>query len=144
VARYEISIEVFDGAFSASTWQHAYGDLITSTAVEHGATEWQWVERPWGLVCEIAFRNERDFDRWRGLAGVRSAFDAVPDPVFGLFFHRGWGGTSGSGEPRRPRPLAGSGAAELEFEEERRVDDIDAVAPLKASPIENTRTAAAV
>lgn len=111
--RFEISIEILDGEFSADSWQSAYGDRITSTAVEHGAVEWRWLDRSWGLVCEIAFAREREYDRWRCIPGVVAAFDAVPDPVAGLIFHRGWGGTSGSGEPRRPRPLAGAGAAEV-------------------------------
>jgi len=117
VARYEISIEVLDASFSAQSWQDAYGDLVTATALEHGAGEWRWIYRSWGIVLEIAFESERQYDRWRTIPGVISAFDAVPDPVNGLVFHRGWGGTSGSGEPRRPRPIAGAGAAELEFDE---------------------------
>jgi hypothetical protein len=117
MARYEISIEIRDGEFSASSWLSAYGDRITSTAVEHGAVEWRWLHRSWGIVCEIAFAREREYDRWRAVPGVVSAFDAVPDPVKGLIFHRGWGGTSGSGQPRKPRPLAGAGAAEIEFDD---------------------------
>jgi len=108
--RYEISIEIVDG----ETWQHAYGDVLTATAVEHGAVEWRWIHRTWGVVLEVAFGREKEYDRWRDLAGVRAAFDAAPDKVV---VHRGWGGTSGSGEPRRPRPIAGAGAAELEFDD---------------------------
>lgn len=111
--RYEISIEVLDAAFPASSWQQGFGDRLIATALEHGATEWRWVERPWGVVLEIAFSSEKWCLRWRDLPAIRSAFDAVPDPVNGLIFHRGWGGTSGSGEPRRPRPVAGAGAAEV-------------------------------
>jgi len=117
VSRYEISIEVLDGPFSAQSWQDAYGDRLTTTALEHGADEWRWIYRSWGVVLEVAFGSERQCERWRGIPGVISAFDAVPDPVAGLVFHRGWGGTSGSGEPRKPRPIAGARAAELEFDE---------------------------
>lgn len=113
VMRYEISLEVLDAAFPASGWQRAYGDRLTATALEHGGKEWRWIERSWGVVLEIAFGSEDSFYRWRDVPAVRSAFDAVPDPIHGLIFHRGWGGTSGSGEPRRPRPRAGAGAAEL-------------------------------
>src|SRR6266571_7933516 len=112
---YELSIEVLDAEFPASGWQRAYGDRLIGIALEHGATEWQWIERPWGVVLENAFTSQHWSDRWRDVSAVRSAFDAVPDPVNGLVFHRGWGGTSGSAEPRRPRPMAGSGAAELPF-----------------------------
>ena len=38
VARYEISIEVLDAAFPASSWRTAYGDMLTATAVEWGAS----------------------------------------------------------------------------------------------------------
>ena len=117
MARYEVSIEILDGDFSADSWQRAYGDRLTGLGVEHGAEEWRWLHRSWGVVFEIAFSRERDSERWRSLPAVGSAFDAVPDPVNGLVFHRGWGGTSGSGEPRRPRPVAGAGAAELEFDD---------------------------
>ena len=37
----------------------------------------------------------------------------MPDPVSGLIVYRGRGGNAGRGEPRRPRPLIGSGAAAL-------------------------------
>jgi hypothetical protein len=115
-ARYEISIEVLDGDPSAEIWRVAWGDILTSTAVEHGAVEWRWLHRTWGVVFEVAFDDEAQFDLWRELPVVRSAFDAAPDPISGIVFHRGWGGTSGSGEPRRPRPIAGAGAAELGFD----------------------------
>jgi hypothetical protein len=140
--RYEISIEVLDAAFPASGWQRAYGDVLTGTALESGATEWRWVERPWGVVLEIAFKSEKWCERWRDVPAVRSAFDAVPDPVNGLVFHRGWGGTSGSGEPRRPRPFAGAGSAELPEPEPMETTDAysrDAGTAPSASP---TRTAA--
>jgi len=145
VTRFEISIEIADGPFSAQSWQHAYGDRITSTAVEHGAVEWRWIEREWGIVCEIAFAREKEYERWRALPGIDAAFDAVPDPVAGLIFHRGWGGTSGSGEPRRPRPVAGAGAAELEFEDERDplLDTTEHIARL-ARAGRDTRSAAAI
>jgi len=139
--RYELSIEVLDAAFSAASWQRAYGDRLIGVALEHGATEWRWIERPWGVVLEIAFTSEDWSDRWRDVPAVRSAFDAVPDPVNGLVFHRGWGGTSGSGEPRRPRPMAGSGAAELPIPETREVLDA-AASELATGAINAPRTAA--
>jgi hypothetical protein len=123
MSRYELSIEVLDAEFSAESWRSAYGDMLTATAIEHGAEEWQWIERSWGLVLEIAFSKQRDAERWRELPGIRSAFDAVPDPVNGLVFHRGWGGTSGSGEPRRRGPRAGAGGAEVPLPDDpERVD----------------------
>jgi hypothetical protein len=115
--RYEMSVEILDGDSSAEIWRTSYGDVLTSTAVEHGVLEWRWLHRTWGVVFEIAFSDEDTYDAWRDVAAVRSAFDAVPDPVRGLVFHRGWGGTTGFAQPRRPRPLAGAGAAELTFDD---------------------------
>lgn len=110
---YEISIEVLDAAFPASSWQRAYGDVLTRAAISTGGTTWRWHQHSWGLVFEIAFDGEASWERWRELPVVRSALDAVPDPVNGLIVHRGWGGTSGVGEPRRPWPRTGAGAAEV-------------------------------
>lgn len=110
---YEISIEVLDAAFPASSWRRSYGDQVTGAALSSGASDWRWHEHSWGVVLEIAFPDEEALDRFRGLPAVVAALDAVPDPVNGLVFHRGWGGTSGVGEPRRPRPAAGAGSAEL-------------------------------
>jgi hypothetical protein len=116
--RYELSIEVIDAEFSASSWKYTYGDMLTSTAMEHGAVDWQWIERPWGVVFEVAFPRERSAEFWLELPAVRAAFDAVPDPVGGLVWHRGWGGTSGSSEPRKRSPRAGAGGAEVPLPEE--------------------------
>jgi len=62
---------------------------------------------------------------------VRTALDSVPDPVGGLLVYRGRGGSSGASFPRRPRPLAGSGAAALPLptEEDFWADLVAAVAP---------------
>jgi hypothetical protein len=43
---------------------------------------------------------------------MRAALDAVPDPT-AVIVYRGRGGSAGTKEPRRPRPLIGSGAAAL-------------------------------
>lgn len=129
---YEISIEVMDAAFPASRWRHAYGDILTRTAVSYGVREWRWHEHSWGVVLELGFADEHAFERFMSNAGVRAALDSVPDPVSGLVIARGWGGTSGSRQPRRPRPHAGAGAAEVPVPRERKriLEDVvsDAVA----------------
>jgi hypothetical protein len=117
-ARYELSIEVIDAEFSASSWKHVYGDMLTTTAMEHGADDWQWIERPWGIVFEVAFKKERDAEFWLALPSIIAAFDAVPDPVAGLVWHRGWGGTSGEWERRKRGPRAGAGGAEVPIPED--------------------------
>src|SRR5688572_57107 len=89
---YEITIEVLDGAFPASSWRSAYGDSVTTAALSSGATDWKWIERRWGVILEVAFRDERDYERFRANPAVVAAFDAVPGRVH---VQRGWGGTSG-------------------------------------------------
>jgi hypothetical protein len=106
------SIEVFDGPDRpARFWRDAHGAALTEAAVTNGAYDWQWHQHSWGVLFEIAFASD---DRWHGyrdLPAVRAALDAVPDPVNGLMVHPGRGGSSGSTKPRRPRPIAGGGAA---------------------------------
>jgi hypothetical protein len=108
-----MSIEVFDGAFPASSWIEAYGDTLTEAAITTGALDWNWHRTTWGVVFELAFAEEADWERFRQLLIVQIALDAVPDPVGGLLIYRGRGGSSGTTRPRKPRPLAGAGAAAL-------------------------------
>jgi|SRR5581483_2884806 len=133
-----MSIEITGG----ESWQHTYGDILTATAVEHGAVEWRWLHRTWGVIFEVAFSRERSYDRWRDIAGVRAAFDNAPA---GVVFHRGWGGTSGSSQPRKPRPIAGAGAAELEFGSDDPLDDaVDVLFErVREGLVDDPRTAAA-
>jgi hypothetical protein len=108
-----MSIEVFDGRFPASSWIESYGDSLTEAAISTGASEWGWHRTSWGVVFEVAFADEADWERFRQLLIVQIALDAVPDPVGGLLIYRGRGGSSGTTRPRKPRPLAGAGAAAL-------------------------------
>ena len=107
------SIEVFDGSSSASLWAEAWGDSLVEAAFLAGSTDWDWHRNTWGVVLELNFADEDAFERFRGLVPVMAALDAVPDPVSGLIVYRGRGGSAGKVQPRRPRPLAGSGAAAL-------------------------------
>jgi hypothetical protein len=128
---YWMSIEVFDAAFSASLWQESHGDALVETAIIYGAVEWNWQPTSWGMVFEVAFADEDAWDRYRATLTVLTALDSVPDPVGGLLVYRGRGGSSGASFPRRPRPLAGSGAAALPLptEEDFWADLVAAVAP---------------
>jgi hypothetical protein len=107
------SVEVLDGASSAALWSEAYGDGVVEAALLSGATDWNWHRHTWGVVLELAFEDEAAWDRFRALPSVGAALDAVPDPVTGLIVYRGRGGSSGTWEPRRPKPMAGSGSAAL-------------------------------
>ena len=140
--RYEIAIEIIDAAFPASSWQRAYGDALTNAAMSWSGLDWEWREFKWGLLFMVAFPSEAEYDEWRRTPVVIAALDAVPDPVNGLVFHRGWGGTSGSGEPRRGKPMAGAGGAELPVPEETVQGDVVADVVRDATGSGPVRTAA--
>ena len=110
---YWMSIEVLDGAFSASRWADSHGDSLVEAALTNGASDWAWHHHSWGVVFEVAFADEAAWERYRFLHGVRAALDAVPDPDFGLIISRGRGGSAGTRDPRRRPLLSGSGAAAL-------------------------------
>jgi hypothetical protein len=113
------SIEVLDGAeLSAALWQDAYGNALVEAAVTHGAYDWRWHRHSWGVVFEIGFRSDDPWPIYRNLPAVRAALDAVPDPINGLLVYPGRGGSSGRVQPRRPRPIAGAGAAAMPIEPE--------------------------
>jgi hypothetical protein len=107
------SIEVLDGSASASLWSEAYGDALVEAALLSGASDWNWHRHNWGVVLELAFEDEQIWEGFRELPAVRAALDGVPDPVSGLIVYRGRGGSTGTAEPRKPRPLVGSGSAAL-------------------------------
>lgn len=107
------SIEVLHGAFSAARWKQAHSSSLVESALANGAVDWVWHEHRWGVVFEVAFAEERQWEAFRALPGVQAALDAVPDPVAGLLVHRGRGGAAGRSAPRRPRPFAGADAVAL-------------------------------
>ena len=107
------SVEVFHGEFRASSWQQAYSSSLIESAISHGAVDWSWTEHPYGVVFEVCFTDDAQWEAFRALPAVRAALDSVPDPVNGLLVYRGRGGGAGAPNPRRPRPTAGAGAAEL-------------------------------
>jgi hypothetical protein len=107
------SIEVLDGRSTASQWADAFGDDLVTSALGFGAQDWSWHSHTWGVVLEVRFPNEAAWDAWRESLTVQRALDSVPDPVSGLIVYKGRGGSSGRVQPRKPRPLSGSGAAAL-------------------------------
>lgn len=118
-----MSIEVFDGASAASTWADAHRDTLIEAAVTYGATDWSWHAHSWGVILELQFDEEPQWEAFRSSLVVQTALDAVPDPVAGLIVYRGRGGSAGRSQPRRPRPLVGSGAAALPLPEDVLGDD---------------------
>jgi hypothetical protein len=117
------SIEVFDGEFAASRWAETYGDMLAESALSFGAVDWAWHQHDFGVLLEARFEDEAQWDAWRESLAVRTALDAVPDPVSGLIVYKGRGGSSGRVQPRRPKPLRGSGAAALPLPVEWEADE---------------------
>ena len=110
------SIEVADGEFSAASWKDTHGRDLIRTALETGAEDWAWVERPWGVVLELCFPEDVPVGGWaafREAALVKAALDAVPDPINGLLVYPGRGGSSGASVPRKPKPAPAAAAAAL-------------------------------
>jgi hypothetical protein len=108
-----ITVEVFDGATSAAGWARAWHDRLIEAAVTGGAVFWDEHEHRWGVVLEFTFDDERRRDAFRQAPVLLAALDAAPDPVNGVLVYPHRGGGSGSRQPRRSKPVLGSGAAEL-------------------------------
>jgi hypothetical protein len=117
------SIEVFSGdKLPASGWRYAYEDDLTEAAITHGALYYEWHDTEYGVIFEVLFPGDQEWESFRALPGVRAALDGVPDPVNGLLIYRGRGGAAGGTKPRKPKPAPGAAALELdEPKEERRL-----------------------
>jgi hypothetical protein len=117
------SIEVFSGdKLPASGWRYAYEDELTEAAITHGAMYYEWHDTEYGVIFEVLFRDDEQWEAFRALPAVRAALDGVPDPVNGLIIYRGRGGASGSRKPNKPKPAPGAAALGLEEpREERRI-----------------------
>ena len=106
------SIEVFDASeLPARRWKDSYQDDLTEAALTNGALEWAWHEHRYGVVFEVLFDSDEQWEAFRALPAIRSALDGVPDPVNGLIVYRGRGGGSGPRKPRKPKPAPGASAA---------------------------------
>jgi hypothetical protein len=115
------SIEVFSGEkLPASGWRYAYEDELTEAAITHGAVYYEWHDTQYGVVFEVLFPSDAEWEAFRALPAVRAALDGVPDPVNGLLIYRGRGGASGSSKPRKPKPVPGAAALEAEEPREER------------------------
>jgi hypothetical protein len=108
------SIEVFDAdAQPGRLWKLAYEDALIEAAITNGATYWEWHEHPYGVVFEVLFDTEKQWEAFRNLPAVSAALDNVPDPVNGLLIYRGRGGGAGPRKPRKPKPAPSADAIEL-------------------------------
>ena len=116
------SIEVLHGEFSAFGWQQQHDSALIEAALTNGAADGTWHAGTWGVVFEVRFETEEQWQAFRRLPAVRAALDAVPDPVNGLLIYRGRGGGADARKPRKPRPSpAASAMARPEPAQERAV-----------------------
>jgi hypothetical protein len=120
------SIEILDGEFSADRWRDAHGSDLIESALTNGAVNWNWSQHDWGIVFEVCFEDEDQWQGFRDLPVVRAALDAVPDRVNGLLIYRGRGGNAGTPSRRPKRPSAGAGALALPEPEAERILDLAA------------------
>ncbi|MCW2935929.1 MAG: hypothetical protein JWM19_6891 [Actinomycetia bacterium] len=125
------SIEVFSGdRLPASAWRYSYEDALTEAAATSGALSWDWHDSQYGVVYEVCFATDDQWETFRALPVVVGALDAVPDPVNGLLVYRGRGGAAGARKPRSPQPAPSAAALELEEPvEERRICLLSAFTP---------------
>ncbi len=101
------SIEVFSGdKLPASGWRYAYEDELTEAAITHGAMYYEWHDTEYGVIFEVLFRDDEQWEAFRALPAVRAALDGVPDPVNGLLIYRGRGGASGGRKPQQAQARA--------------------------------------
>lgn len=115
------SIEVFSGdKLPASGWRYAYEDELTEAAITNGALYYEWHDTEYGVIFEILFPGDSEWEGFRALPAVRAALDGVPDPVNALLIYRGRGGAAGGTKPRKPKPAPGAAALELEEPREER------------------------
>jgi hypothetical protein len=124
------SIEVFDAAeLPARGWKDSCQDKLIESAVTNGAIYWEWHEHRYGVVFEVLFDSDQQWEAFRALPAVRSALDGVPDPVNGLIIYRGRGGGAGPRQPRQPKPAPGAAAVELPEPAGERVLDLAGIKP---------------
>jgi len=107
------SIEVLHGEVSAFRWPEQHDSALIEAALTNRVRDGAWHADRWGVVFEVLFDTEEQWEAFHGLPVVRAALDAVPDPVSGLLIYRGRGGGAGAREPRRPMPAPSSRAVSL-------------------------------
>ena len=131
------SIEISGSEPEIFAWIRARGRDVIRTALEHGAHDWDWISGTWGVVLEFCFADTLAVDGgWSAFIEnplVKAALDAVPDPVNGLFFYPGRGGSSSAVVPRRPKPAPVAAAAALP-EPETPTEPIHLAVSLAVSP----------
>jgi hypothetical protein len=123
------SIEVLHGEFSAFRWQEQHDSALIEAALTNGAVDGSWHADRWGVVFEVCFDNEEQWETFRSLPAVRAALDGVPDPFNGLLVYRGRGGGAGDRKPRQPKPAPSASAVSLPEPEAAPYVDLTSISP---------------
>jgi hypothetical protein len=129
------SIEVLHGETSAFRWQEQHDSALIEAALTNGALDGSWHAGSWGVVFEVAFESEQQWQAFRELPAVRAALDGVPDPVNGLLVYRGRGGGADARDPRRPKPAPAASAVSLPEPEAEPFLDLTSASPRDAANV---------
>lgn len=72
------SIEVFDSEVQAALrWKDSYSSTLIESAITSGAVDWSWIEHRYGVVFEVCFADDSQWDRFRALLGVQDRKSVV-------------------------------------------------------------------
>ena len=69
------SIEVLHGAVSVFRWQEQHDSALIEAALTNGVRDGAWHAGRWGVVFEVLFDAEEQWEAFRGLPVVRAALD---------------------------------------------------------------------
>jgi hypothetical protein len=125
------SIEVLHGDSSAFRWQDQHDSALIEAALTNGAADGSWHADSWGVVFEVLFETEEQWEAFRNLPAVRAALDGVPDPVNGLLIYRGRGGGADARKPRKPKPAPSASAVSLPESEAEPHLDLTGISPVE-------------
>lgn len=107
------SIEVFNGPFAARQWADTYVDSLVEAAVTAGALDWDMKRTAWGVVFEVEFKNDAEWEKYKNSEAVITALRNTPTPVTGVLIYKGRSLDGGSTSNRKPKPRIGSGSNAL-------------------------------
>jgi len=96
------SIEVRHGEVSAFRWQERHDAALIKAALASGVRDGVWHADRRGVVFQVLFNTEEQWEAFLGLPAVQAALAAVPDPVSGLLIYRGGGAGAARGRSVAP------------------------------------------
>src|SRR5687767_5814573 len=99
-----MSIEIFNGPYAARLWADAHGDPLLGAAMSTGAVDWDLKRTAWGVVIEVEFRTEADWEQFKLTDAFLNALNTAPDPQGGVLIYRGRSLDSGNPTSRKPKP----------------------------------------